>query len=700
MAEVPEIDGYSDLVQVAKGGFGTVYRASQDRFGRVVAIKVLNVSDLDDRARQRFERECIAMGSLGWHPNVVAVFDSGITDGGQPYLVMEYLDAGSLGDRLAGGPLPWQEAVVTGVQVAGALGAAHAAGTLHRDLKPENLLVGPFGETKLGDFGIAAVDGAARTTTGHASFTVLHVAPEILQGQRPDELSDIYGLASTVYSLIAGSPPFAGDDDEPPATLMMRVLQAPPPQLRDVPGDLADLLARTLAKDSSERPQAAAEFGRLLQTIQSGNGEPVTDLRVARTTPTVTPLVDATEPGGPAEPAEPRQGDPRPTFDHTAASSIGDSRPTIGSAAARTPEIDMPASEGAPPDATRPPPHTRRKVIAWLAALAIAAAIAGGLVLSTRNNPSRQAADSAASPSTEATSASASASSDIAPSGVAATNTVLWVANDGFFGPDHGPLTRIDPATNEITDTINVGNDTFGFGVAATRDAVWVANDTDGTVSRVDPATNEVVDTVSVADGVTGVAATNDAAWVASASERTVTRIDASTNEITATIAVGAFPSGLDATDDAVWVANNDDGTVTRIDAATNLVVETINVGAGPNAVAATDDAVWVTHDGIDDAGNTVTRIDPTSNRPTATINLNAFLRGVAATNDAVWVAGEDGVTLLDPATNQATDTIDIGGFPVGVSVTDFAVWVTSVDSGTVTRIDPETLGVTSIDLR
>ena len=116
------------------------------------------------------------------------------------------------------------------MQVAGALGAAHAAGIRHRDLKPDYLLVGPFGESKLGDFGIAAVEGGARTTTGHASFTANHVAPEILRRQRPDERSDLYGLASTLHTLIEGSPPFAGQPDEPIEAIIASVLQEPPPR--------------------------------------------------------------------------------------------------------------------------------------------------------------------------------------------------------------------------------------------------------------------------------------------------------------------------------------------------------------------------------------------------------------------------------------------------------------------------------------
>ena len=139
----PSIEGYSDLVRLAEGGFGVVYRAEDRRFERVVALKVLTVDHVDDRARQRFEHECRAMGRLSWHPNVVAVYDTGATVEGRPWLAMEYLDAGSLADRLRHeGPLPWTDVAAIGVQVAGALGSAHRSGVLHRDLKPENLLVG------------------------------------------------------------------------------------------------------------------------------------------------------------------------------------------------------------------------------------------------------------------------------------------------------------------------------------------------------------------------------------------------------------------------------------------------------------------------------------------------------------------------------------------------------------------------------
>ena len=221
-AQLPIIDGYSDLEVIGRGGFAVVYRARREALDQDVAVKVLSLPDLTERDLERFTRECRAAGNLAWHPHVVAVYDSGTTTGGQPYLAMEHLDNGTLADRLhRDGPLPWQDVIDIGIQIAGALGAAHAAGTLHRDMKPENILVGHFGEALLADFGIAAVEGHTRTATGHAAFTVTHVAPEILKGQRPDERTDLYGLASTLHTLLTGTTPFAtGDPDEPVATVI------------------------------------------------------------------------------------------------------------------------------------------------------------------------------------------------------------------------------------------------------------------------------------------------------------------------------------------------------------------------------------------------------------------------------------------------------------------------------------------------
>ena len=126
-----------------------------------------------------------ALGALSQHPHVVTVFVSGFTADGRPYLSMEYMPGGSLADRIAGGALPWPEAVDVVIKVAGVLQAAHDAGVLHRDIKPGNILVSGYGEPKLADFGIARMEDRTETRSGVVSATIEHAAPEVLAGQRP-----------------------------------------------------------------------------------------------------------------------------------------------------------------------------------------------------------------------------------------------------------------------------------------------------------------------------------------------------------------------------------------------------------------------------------------------------------------------------------------------------------------------------------
>ncbi len=280
---LPVVEGYSELVEIGVGGFATVYRARQDRLDRKVALKVLRAKDLDEATVRRFERECHAMGDLSWHPNVVGVFDSGVNAAGHPWLAMEFMARGSIGDRVRkSGPLAWSETVDIGVQVAGAVGAVHAAGRIHRDVKPENLLVGPFGEVKLADFGIAVVSDATSATA--AQFTPGFVSTEVLQGSSPDQRSDVYSLGATLHALIAGHSPFATVKGEPVAALLMRAIQGDRPRLDGVPDDLADLIVRCLDTDPDARPQTAAELGEALQGVQQANGLPVTVLRITAET--------------------------------------------------------------------------------------------------------------------------------------------------------------------------------------------------------------------------------------------------------------------------------------------------------------------------------------------------------------------------------------------------------------------------------
>jgi len=330
------VDGYVGLVEIGRGGFGVVYQGSQVEFNRTVALKVLT-GVFDESARARFERECQALGSLSGHPNIVTVYAAGFTRDGRPFLAMEYLPGGSLGQRLGGHDLTWTEAASVGIRISGALQRAHDLGVLHRDVKPDNILISAYGEPKLADFGIARFQGGYETRTGVITATFAHAAPELLEGKRPSPASDVYALGSTIYELITGRAPFVTDDEDTLPLLLARIASQPPPDLRaqGLPDGVCAVLERALDKNPETRVASAAEFGRQLQAAVREAGETPTDLI------TLPPAPDAdTEPLRPGPPpgAPPtnRAGAPAPPPGAPAGGRSGtsDRRWVIGGVAA------------------------------------------------------------------------------------------------------------------------------------------------------------------------------------------------------------------------------------------------------------------------------------------------------------------------------------------------------------------------------
>jgi serine/threonine protein kinase len=276
------IPGYSDITEVNRGGFATIYRAMQATFGREVAIKVLTGS-ADESSLRRFRRECTAIGSLSGHPNIVTVYEAGATDDGRLYMVMEYLHGGSLADRLAErGPVTPAEVVDLGARIAGAVESAHRAGIVHGDLKPENILLSRLGEPKVADFGLAFLPDGHASLSGGMTGTIAHAAPEVLAGDRPTTASDIYSLASALFCLLSGRPPFAPGGDAGIVAILGRITRDPPPDLRPlgVPDDLCRILEQGLAKAPADRQHDLAQFGRQLQAVQAQLGRPVTPLPI------------------------------------------------------------------------------------------------------------------------------------------------------------------------------------------------------------------------------------------------------------------------------------------------------------------------------------------------------------------------------------------------------------------------------------
>lgn len=290
---IPVIEGYQDLEAIGGGGFSTVYQAGDPRHGRTVAIKVLDIDGVDDRARRLFTRECQTMGRVSQHPNIVTIFDSGFASTGEPYLVMPYYPGGSCGSLVKQrGPMSVSEVLQTGVEIASALESAHRAHIVHRDVKPDNLFVDSYDKRMLGDFGISAfatADSAAETTVG-MSFTPSHASPEVLREKEPGPQADLYSLGSTMYTLLTGTNAFTANSI---GSLIMKVLTEPyaPIPRTDIPTALHEVIADLMQKDPTNRPTSAADVARRLQMIQKQEGLRLSEVIVENEAP--LPLSDS-----------------------------------------------------------------------------------------------------------------------------------------------------------------------------------------------------------------------------------------------------------------------------------------------------------------------------------------------------------------------------------------------------------------------
>lgn len=249
---------YRLLSKLGHGGMGTVWRAKDETVDREVAVKEPRVPDhLPERERanafERMRREARAAARLD-HPSVVNVHDVAIVDG-QPWIVMELVQGRSLGDALQEGTLGVREAARVGLEVLGALEAAHAAGILHRDVKPDNVLLGRYGRVVLTDFGIAQIEGeTSLTDTGGFVGSPEYIAPERVLGQRPGPPSDLWSLGVVLYAATEGVSPFRRSNT--PATLQS-VLNSTPAAPASANGPLAETINGLLDKEPSRRPDAA-----------------------------------------------------------------------------------------------------------------------------------------------------------------------------------------------------------------------------------------------------------------------------------------------------------------------------------------------------------------------------------------------------------------------------------------------------------
>ena len=254
------------MSQIAAGGMGDVWRATDEVLGREIAVKVLKRELSGERGfLERFRREARQTAALS-HPGIAAVFDYGEEDG-NAYLVMELVPGEPLSDLLArDGALPAPVAISLIVQTADALAVAHRAGLVHRDVKPANLLITPDGTVKVTDFGIArALESSQLTATGTVMGTAQYASPEQISGAATTAASDVYSLGIVAYEMVAGRSPYQADSN---IGLAMAHLQTEPAPLPDaVPDALAAVILRALAKDPAARPADGAAFATELRAL-------------------------------------------------------------------------------------------------------------------------------------------------------------------------------------------------------------------------------------------------------------------------------------------------------------------------------------------------------------------------------------------------------------------------------------------------
>jgi eukaryotic-like serine/threonine-protein kinase len=255
-------DRYAGSQPIGRGGMGEIYRATDTTLGRAVAVKVLaDRYARDENVRARFTREALAAARLSGTANIVTIYDVGEWRE-RPFIVMEYVDGGSLEERLRRGAVPIGQALDWLEQTAHALDAAHRAGVVHRDVKPANLLLDLRERIHVADFGIASAIGLdSLTQTGTVLGTASYLSPEQAQGGRATPASDLYALAVVAFELLTGRRPFEADSVTAEAAAHVT---APVPSACELapslPCEVDAVFERALAKDPVRRYLTAGEL--------------------------------------------------------------------------------------------------------------------------------------------------------------------------------------------------------------------------------------------------------------------------------------------------------------------------------------------------------------------------------------------------------------------------------------------------------
>jgi ABC-type transport system substrate-binding protein/streptogramin lyase len=590
---------------LGRGAMGVVYRATDRRLGRPVALKLL-ATELasDDDFRERFLQESRLAASID-HAGIVPIYDADEVDG-LLYIAMRFVDGSDLAALLReAGRLAPERALDLVGQLAEALDAAHARGLVHRDVKPSNVLLAREGTREhvyLADFGLTKTAGdQTRTRPDQVVGTVLYMAPEVLRGGKPGAASDRYALACVLYKCLVGEVPFSGPND---AAVIYGHLETEPPRASRAVAELPEALDRVLARGLAKDPDARFASGADLVAAAAAalHGEDAHRPRRRRRALVAGGLASAAAAAALI----------------LALASGGDGRAFASTKANAVAVIDV----------------GHRSLTAQVELDGAPSQLAGGAgaVWVTDEEAGTVSRIDPATHTVRQTIRVGSGASALAvePDGV-------WVAN----GRD-GTVSLVSPRSDQLVETVRIG--TSAGGICVTDGFVWVASPSDHSIVRLDRRSGRKAGSVDIDDVPGRLACGGGSVWASSESGGSVTQVDTESASVVHKIEVGGGASGIALGAGALWVANTDDGTVSRIDPSRAVVTATVPISttAGPSEVAVLGKAVWIG----DRYDGTLARIGPGRAVLVEKLRLGVRPVALAPVDGSLWV----GTGAIGPA--------------------------------------------------